>query len=67
MDRVIKNQNVIETEHDKQFKDDLEKATALSLETLALEQFRRNRSSAGGDDLSTGSNSMRFSSCMFSS
>lgn len=30
-------------DYDKQFKDDLEKATALSLETLALDQFRRNR------------------------
>ena len=67
MDRAIKNQNANETDYDKQFKEDLEKATALSMETLALEEFRRNRSSnagAVGGDL-TCSNSMKFSSCMF--
>lgn len=30
-------------DYDKQFEDDIEKATALSLETLALDQFRRNK------------------------
>lgn len=32
-----------ESEHDRQFREDLEKATALSMETLALDQFRRNK------------------------
>uniref|UniRef100_T1H169 Uncharacterized protein n=1 Tax=Megaselia scalaris TaxID=36166 RepID=T1H169_MEGSC len=32
-----------EVDYEKQFKDDLEKATALSLETLALEEFRRSK------------------------
>lgn len=32
-----------ESDYDKQFQDDLEKATALSLETLALDQFKRNK------------------------
>lgn len=31
-------------DYDKQYEEDIEKATALSLETLALEQFRRNKS-----------------------
>lgn len=77
MDRVVKNQNANETDIDKQFKDDLERATALSLETLALEEFRRNRSlhSVGGaaaavattSELSSviSASSMKFSSCMF--
>lgn len=72
MDRVIKNQNANETDFDKQFKEDLERATALSLETLALEEFRRNRSlqtlggTAAGDLSSvSSSSSMKFSSCMF--
>lgn len=30
-------------DYDKQYEDDIEKATALSLETLALDQFRRNK------------------------
>lgn len=30
-------------DYDKQFQEDLEKATALSLETLALDQYRRNK------------------------
>lgn len=75
MDRVIKNQNANETDYDKQYNEDLERATALSLETLALEEFRRNRSlqsvSATGATGATGdlssassSSSMKFSSCM---
>lgn len=30
-------------DYDKKFQEDLEKAAALSLETLALDQFRRNK------------------------
>lgn len=30
-------------DYDKKFQDDLEKAAALSLESLALDHFRRNR------------------------
>lgn len=32
-----------ESELDRQFREDLEKATALSMETLAMDQFRRNK------------------------
>lgn len=32
-----------ETDYDKQFQEDIEKATALSMETLALDQFKRNK------------------------
>lgn len=34
---------ISEEELEKKFKDDLEKATALSLETLALEEFNKKR------------------------
>lgn len=37
------NVNPNESEHERQFREDLEKATALSMETLALDQFRRNK------------------------
>lgn len=73
MERIMKNQNANETDYDKQFNEDLEKATALSLETLALEEFRRNKSlhlsSAGSYSMTDGSstsNAMKFSSCMYS-
>lgn len=68
----MKNQNANETDFDKQFKDDLEKATALSLETLALEEFHRNRSlQLAGSSVTDGSSSgmattsgvMKYSSC----
>lgn len=61
----FKNQNVNETDYDKQFKEDLEKATALSLETLALEQFRRNKSQHGTSvtDGPMASGAMKFSTC----
>lgn len=76
------NQNANETDIEKQFKEDLEKATALSLETLALEEFHRNKSlqssgssviDGGGGGSSGSSNSpstsgfMKFSTCMYSS
>lgn len=70
MDRVIKNQNANETDYDKQFKEDMEKATALSMETLALEEFQRKRPlhsvGVNAGDLSgvSSSSSMKFSSCM---
>lgn len=35
--------NPNESEYERQFREDLEKATALSMETLALDQFRRNK------------------------
>lgn len=35
--------NPNESEAERQFREDLEKATALSMETLALDQFRRNK------------------------
>lgn len=64
----MKNQNANETDYDKQYNEDLERATALSLETLALEEFRRNRSlqsvGAGDQPNVSSSSSMKFSSCM---
>lgn len=69
MDRIMKNQNANETDYDKQFKEDLERATALSMETMALEEFRRNRSmhsvAAGDLSITSSSSSMKFSSCMY--
>lgn len=47
---------------DKQFEDDLEKATALSLETLALDEFRRNKLQYSLSDVST-STSIYKSTC----
>lgn len=35
--------NPDESEDERRFREDLEKATALSMETLALDQFRRNK------------------------
>lgn len=49
---------------DKQYEDDLEKATALSLETLALDQFRRNKLQYSLSDVST-STSIYKSTCEF--
>lgn len=76
----MKNQNANETDIEKQFKEDLEKATALSLETLALEEFHRNKSlhSSGSSVIDGGSGSgsssspstsgfMKFSTCKYSS
>lgn len=65
MDRLAKNQNANETDYEKQFKEDLEKATALSMETIALEQFRRNKSLrlSSESDMTSASTSMKFSSC----
>lgn len=37
------------SEYDLQFEADLEKAQALSLETLALEQFRRQKLATSGN------------------
>lgn len=57
-----------ETDYDKQFKEDMEKATALSLETLALEEFRRRNKSlhiSTPTDIPSTSNTMKFSSCKF--
>lgn len=61
----FKNQNANETDYDKQYKEDMEKAAALSMETLALEEFRRNKSlhsSTVTDGISTNS-VMKFSTC----
>lgn len=65
MERFFKNQNANETDYDKQFKEDLEKATALSLETLALEEFHRNKSGhlSSATDISSTSSAVKFSSC----
>lgn len=41
--RKMANVNPNESEYERQFREDLEKATALSMETLALDQFRRNK------------------------
>lgn len=70
MERLMENQNVNETDIDKQFKEDLEKATALSLETLALEEFHRNRSlQLSGSSVTDGGPStsgvMKFSTCKY--
>ena len=35
--------NTEENEYDREFEAELEKAKALSMETLAMEQFRRNK------------------------
>lgn len=52
-------------DYDKQFKDDLEKATALSLETLALDQFRRNKLQYSSiSDVSSTTNILK-STCKF--
>lgn len=58
------NQN--ETEYDKRFQEDLEKATALSLETLALEEFRRNKLHLTSvNDVSGASSIIKFSTCKY--
>lgn len=44
--------NSIETDYEKQFREDLEKATALSMETLALDQYRRNKLQYSHSDVS---------------
>lgn len=60
------NVNTNESEYDRQFREDLEKATALSMETLALDQFRRNKLYRN-DSLSEQQNSSLYgSSCMYS-
>lgn len=51
-------------DYDKQFEEDLEKATALSLETLALDQFRRNRLQYSVSDVSS-STSIYKSTCKY--
>lgn len=65
----MKNQNVNETDYDKQFKEDLEKAAALSMESLALEEFRRNKtlhySSSTVTDGSSTSGVIKFSTCKY--
>lgn len=62
MDRHNKNTN--ETDSDKQFQEDLEKATALSLETLALEEFHRNKLHLhSSNDVSSASSIIKFSTC----
>lgn len=51
-------------DYDKQFQEDLEKATALSLETLALDQFRRNKLQYSSvNDVSTTSTALKTSTC----
>lgn len=67
----MKSRNANETDSDKQFKEDLEKATALSLETLALEEYHRNRSlQLSGSSVTDGDPStsgvMKFSTCTYS-
>lgn len=72
MERLMKNQNANETDFEKQFKEDLEKATALSMESLALEEFHRNKSlqlpsgssvTDGGSSSPGPSSFMTFSTC----
>lgn len=65
------NQNANETDYDKQFKEDMEKAAALSMESLALEEFHRNKShhstttsTTVTDGIST-TNVMKFSTCKY--
>lgn len=57
--------NPNESEHDRQFREDLEKATALSMETLALDQFRRNKLYRSDSISEQHSNSLYGSSCMY--
>lgn len=51
-------------DYDKQEEEDLEKAKALSLETLALDQYRRNRFQYGMTDVSSSTNIYK-STCKF--
>lgn len=57
-------------DYDKKFQEDLEKAAALSLETLALEQFRRNKfpysSATDVSTSSTGDEISKSSTCKLS-
>lgn len=57
------NLNPNESEHERQFREDLEKATALSMETLALDQFRRKKLYSS-DSISEQHNNPYGSSCM---
>lgn len=56
--------NPNESEHDRQFREDLEKATALSMETLALDQFRRNKLYRSDSTSEQHSNPLYGSTCM---
>lgn len=54
--------NPTDTEYDRQFQDDIERATALSMETLALDQFRRNRLQYSHSDVSSSAAAVFFNS-----
>lgn len=49
-----------EVDYDKKFQEDLEKATALSLETLALDQFRRSKLQYSHSDVSSSTTTNRW-------
>lgn len=52
--------NQQQIDYEKQFQDDLEKATALSLETLALDQYRRNKLQYSHSDVSANSSIYKY-------
>lgn len=52
--------NPTESDYDKQFQEDLEKATALSMETLAMDQFKRNKLQYSHSDVSSSSSTGMF-------
>lgn len=58
------NVNPNESEYERQFREDLEKATALSMETLALDQFRRNKLYSNDSRPEQHSNASYGSTCM---
>lgn len=59
------NVNPNESDIERQFREDLEKATALSMETLALDQFRRKKLYSS-DSISEQHKNPYDSSCMCS-
>lgn len=59
------NVNPNESEYERQFRDDLEKATALSMETLALDQFRRNKLYSSDSLSEQPNNTLYGSTCMY--
>lgn len=58
--------NPNESELERQFREDLEKATALSMETLALDQFRRNKLYSSDSIPEERKNAFYASTCMCS-
>lgn len=66
MDFMSRNQVIMEYD-EKKFEEDIEKAKALSLETMALDQYRRNKLQyASVNDVTDASQSQfKLSTCKF--